>query len=87
MDKSDLAKPEALDGPRDGAPDDLKEISGIGPKLEQLLHSMGYYHFDQLAGWSDAEIAWVDEHLEGFKGRVTRDNWVEQARVLARKDS
>jgi NADH-quinone oxidoreductase subunit E len=44
---------------------------------------MGVYHFDQIAGWSDAEVAWVDDNLEGFKGRVTRDNWVEQARLLA----
>ncbi len=41
------------------------------------------YHYDQLAGWTDAEIAWVDEHLEGFRGRVTRDDWVAQARILA----
>ena len=58
-------------------------IKGVGPKLETLLHSLGFYHFDQLANWSAAEIAWVDENLEGFKGRVTRDEWVQQARDLA----
>ncbi|WP_424931752.1 NADH-quinone oxidoreductase subunit E [Amaricoccus macauensis] len=76
-------KPAALDAPRDGAADDLKKIKGVGPKLEALLHSMGFYHFDQIASWTVDEIAWVDSHLEGFKGRVTRDNWVEQARKLA----
>jgi NADH-quinone oxidoreductase subunit E len=77
------AKPTGLDGPRGGAADDLKQIKGVGPKLEQLLNSMGFWHFDQLANWTAAEISWVDENLEGFKGRVTRDDWVEQARVLA----
>ncbi|MXQ07771.1 NADH-quinone oxidoreductase subunit E [Alphaproteobacteria bacterium GH1-50] len=78
-------KPAPLDGPRDGAADDLKKISGVGPKLEALLNSLGVYHFDQVAGWSEAEIAWVDENLEGFKGRVTRDEWVRQAKELSAK--
>jgi predicted flap endonuclease-1-like 5' DNA nuclease len=76
-------RPTALDGPRDGAADDLKRIKGIGPKLEKLCNSLGFYHFDQIANWTPAEVAWVDENLEGFKGRVSRDTWVEQARVLA----
>ena len=76
-------KPVGLDAPRAGGADDLKRIKGVGPKLEELLHSMGYYHFDQIAAWSDAEIAWVDANLEGFRGRVTRDEWVPQARALA----
>lgn len=80
---SAASKPAGLDGPRDGGADDLKLIKGVGPKLEQLLHSMGFYHFDQVAGWSTGEVAWVDENLEGFKGRVTRDNWIEQAKILA----
>lgn len=75
--------PAKLSAPRDGAADDLKKIKGVGPKLEQLLHSMGFYHYDQIAGWSASDVAWVDENLEGFKGRVSRDNWVEQARTLA----
>ncbi|MEL6234606.1 MAG: NADH-quinone oxidoreductase subunit E [Pseudomonadota bacterium] len=76
-------QPEALAAARDGTPDDLKQIKGIGPKLEQLCFSMGFYHFDQIAGWSAAEIAWVDANLKGFKGRVTRDDWVAQAKLLA----
>jgi predicted flap endonuclease-1-like 5' DNA nuclease len=76
-------KPEPLAAAREGGPDDLKKIKGVGPKLEELLHSLGVYHFDQIAGWSEAEITWIDENLEGFRGRVTRDEWVAQARVLA----
>jgi len=76
-------KPAALDAPRAGQPDDLKRIKGIGPKLEVLCNRLGFWHFDQIASWDDAEIAWVDANLESFKGRVTRDNWVAQASALA----
>lgn len=76
-------KPAGLDAPRDGLPDDLTQIKGIGAKLARLCNDLGFYHFDQIAAWTDAEIAWVDDNLEGFKGRVTRDKWVDQARVLA----
>ncbi|MEC7764574.1 MAG: hypothetical protein VX874_21905 [Pseudomonadota bacterium] len=76
-------KPETLDAPRAGAADDLKQIKGVGPKLEALVNKLGFYHFDQIAAWTPAEVSWVDDNLEGFKGRVTRDGWVEQARVLA----
>ncbi|MCR9114293.1 MAG: fused NADH-quinone oxidoreductase subunit E/endonuclease, partial [Rhodobacteraceae bacterium] len=76
-------RPEALKAPRDGGADDLKMIKGVGPKLEQLLHGLGFYHFDQVAAWTADEVAWVDQNLEGFKGRVSRDSWVDQARVLA----
>jgi len=78
------AKPEGLKAARKGGADDLKKISGVGPKLEKLLNSMGFFHFDQIADWTSAEIGWVDENLEGFKGRVTRDKWVEQAKEFAR---
>ena len=76
-------KPATLSAAREGGPDNLKEIKGVGPKLEQMLHGMGFYHFDQVAAWTEDEIAWVDQNLEGFKGRVSRDNWVEQAKILA----
>jgi predicted flap endonuclease-1-like 5' DNA nuclease len=79
------AKPQGLSAARGGKADDLKEIVGVGPVLEKLLHKLGFFHFDQVAGWTASEIAWVDENLEGFKGRVTRDNWVAQARDLARR--
>jgi len=79
----DSDRPAALAAARDGKPDDLKLIKGIGPKLEILCNSLGFFHFDQIAAWTDAELAWVDSKLEGFKGRATRDEWVAQARVLA----
>ena len=81
--RHDAGKPAGLDGPRDGGADDLKMIKGVGPKLEQMLNGMGFYHFDQIAGWSASEVAWVDENLPGFKGRVSRDNWIDQAKTLA----
>lgn len=76
-------RPEALVAPRGGKADNLKEIKGIGPKLEKLCNSMGFYHFDQIANWTADEIDWVNANLEGFKGRVTRDEWVSQAKLLA----
>ncbi|MGK7653375.1 NADH-quinone oxidoreductase subunit E [Roseovarius sp. B08] len=76
-------KPATMDAPREGGADDLKMIKGVGPKLEKLLHSMGFYHFDQIAAWGPEEVAWVDQNLEGFKGRVSRDDWVAQAQTLA----
>lgn len=82
-DPTDADKPALLERAREGGPDDLKLIWGVGPKLEALLHSIGIFHFDQIAAWTARELAWVDSKLEGFKGRATRDNWVEQAKKLA----
>ncbi|CUH32614.1 NADH dehydrogenase subunit E [Jannaschia seosinensis] len=79
-------KPVTLDAPRNGQADDLKRIKGIGPKLETECNELGIWHFDQIANWSEDEVAWVDRHLEGFKGRVSRDDWVAQARALASGD-
>ncbi len=76
-------KPEGLKKARKGGADNLRKIKGVGPKLEALLNSLGYFHFDQIAAWTPAEVAWVDANLEGFKGRVSRDGWTEQARILA----
>jgi large subunit ribosomal protein L21 len=67
---------------RGGQPDDLKKISGVGPKLEGLLHENGVFHFDQIMEWGPAEIAFMDDKLS-FKGRIERDNWIEQAKTLA----
>ncbi|HCQ67341.1 MAG TPA: 50S ribosomal protein L21 [Rhodobacteraceae bacterium] len=67
---------------RGGKADDLKKISGVGPKLEGLLHDNGVFHFDQIAAWTADEIAYMDDKLS-FKGRIERDNWIEQAASLA----
>ena len=77
-------KPELLKKARKGGPDDLKMIKGVGPKMEGLLHKLGVFHFDQVGAWRKKEVEWVDENLEGFKGRVSRDEWVKQAKVLAK---
>ncbi|AVO37211.1 NADH-quinone oxidoreductase subunit E [Pukyongiella litopenaei] len=79
---ADDAAPELLTAARGGQPDDLKLLKGVGPKLEQTLNELGFYHFDQIAAWTAANIAWVDERLT-FKGRIERDGWVEQAGKLA----
>ncbi len=76
-------KPAGLTEARAGGADDLKLIKGVGPKLESLLNSLGFFHFDQIAGWTVEEVSWVDQNLQGFKGRVSRDNWIDQAKVLA----
>ena len=75
--------PELLSAPRDGGADDLKLISGVGPKLEQTLNELGIWHYDQVAKLRKKEIAWVDERLR-FKGRIERDDWKSQARILAK---
>jgi NADH-quinone oxidoreductase subunit E len=75
--------PATLSAARPGGPDDLKLIWGVGPKMESLLHSMGFFHFDQIAAWTDENLRWVDRRLDGFKGRARRDDWIAQARKLA----
>ncbi len=75
--------PKTLKAARDGGADDLKKISGVGPKLEGVLNELGFWHFDQIAAWTEDEIAWVDSRLK-FKGRIARDNWMAQAADLAK---
>ncbi|MEX2581110.1 MAG: 50S ribosomal protein L22 [Verrucomicrobiales bacterium] len=64
--------------------DDLKEINGVGPKLEETLNSVGIYRFEQIANWTDAQIGEFDERLD-FKGRIERDEWREKAKDLHRE--
>ena len=80
--KAKPAGPERLSGPRKGRADDLKEIEGIGPAMEKLINGMGFYHFDQLASWSGADVALVDTEMKTFKGRIARDKWVAQAKII-----
>lgn len=75
-------KPETLSGPRAGGADDLKLLKGVGPKLENTLNELGFYHFSQVAAWRKEEVEWVDSRLK-FKGRIERDGWIEQAKILA----
>ena len=76
-------KANLLTRPAFGTPDDLEEISGVGPMLHGLLTEIGVYYFWQVAEWGPNEIEWVDDMLDGFNGRIERDDWVGQAKILA----
>ncbi|MEM1287272.1 MAG: polyhydroxyalkanoate depolymerase [Pseudomonadota bacterium] len=76
VDPFGLAQPQ-------GKADDLKQISGIGPKLETLLNGHGIFHFWQLAALKKAEIEELEDKLS-FKGRIARDGWITQAKALAK---
>lgn len=67
--------------------DDLRRIKGLGPKMQTLLHSLGITRYEQIASWTDADLDELDGKLGSFAGRPRRDNWVEQARLLASGDS
>lgn len=77
---SDAGRPEPMAKP--DRPDDLKRISGVGPKIERLLNDLGVYTYRQIADWTEAERDWVDRHLR-FKGRIDRDDWAGQAAEFA----
>ena len=79
-----VAKPAAKPASRARRADDLKQISGIGPKIEQVLNSKGILSFAVIAGWSDEDAARIDAEL-GFDGRIARDGWVGQAKALVAK--
>jgi predicted flap endonuclease-1-like 5' DNA nuclease/seryl-tRNA synthetase len=76
-------RPPALAQARGGAPDDLRMLAGVGPKIESTLNSLGVFHFDQIAAWTPAQISWVEQYL-AFPGRILREGWIEQAAALAR---
>jgi NADH-quinone oxidoreductase subunit E len=73
---------DSIRAERPHLPDDLKAITGIGPKLEHVLNDLGIWTYSQVAGWSEEQVAWLDEHL-GFRGRIGRDDWIGQAKNLA----
>ncbi|WP_298256363.1 50S ribosomal protein L21 [uncultured Litoreibacter sp.] len=75
------AAPKKAAAKTDGA-DDLKQLSGVGPALEKKLHEAGVTTFAQVAAWTDADVAAMDEKLS-FKGRIEREGWIDQAKKLA----
>lgn len=83
-------KPAAKAVPKPAAkakgPDDLLWIKGLGPKLNTLFIENGVTRFDQIAGWGPADVATMDAKLGNFAGRIARDNFVEQAALLAKGD-
>ncbi len=72
--------PQALSRP-EGEPDDLQQISGIGPGIERTLHQLGIFHFRQIAAFTPENVAWVNQRLR-FKGRIEREDWIGQAKRL-----
>jgi predicted flap endonuclease-1-like 5' DNA nuclease len=78
--------PQPMTPPTPAAGDDLSRIKGVGPKLVTLLHGLGVTSFAQIAAWDEAEIARIDAQLGAFAGRIERDNWIEQARLLTGGD-
>jgi predicted flap endonuclease-1-like 5' DNA nuclease len=69
-----------------GTADDLTRIKGLGPKIAALLGEFGIVSFAQIAAWEPADVERIDARLGRFSGRITRDKWVEQARLLAAGD-
>ena len=77
-----MERPKGISAARGGKADNLQRISGVGPKNESILHTLGFFHFDQVAAWTTSQVAWVDDHLK-FNGRITREEWIKQAGLLA----
>ena len=78
--------PAPTPAPAAASGDDLRRIKGVGPKLVTLLADNGVTRFADIANWSDADIDRIDAKLGRFQGRIRRDNWVEQARLLQEDD-
>jgi len=77
----DKNRPVAMERPE--VVDDLKLIAGVGPKIEATLHELGIFTYKQVAAWKKAEREWVDGYLS-FHGRIEREDWVKQAKALAK---
>jgi len=85
--KSDHDAPQATTAQPEAAsaePDNLQDIKGIGAVLEKKLNALGVTRFDDIAAWTEEDIARIDETLN-FRGRIQRERWVEQARDLAKR--
>lgn len=75
-------RPHGLPAAR-GLPDDLRRIRGVGPKTAEQLEALGIYHYWQIAAWTPPNIAWLEDQRVAIKGRIAREQWVEQAALLA----
>jgi predicted flap endonuclease-1-like 5' DNA nuclease len=75
-------RPAGLAAPRNGVPDNLQRIRGIGKRNEELLNSLGIFHFGQIAAWTPGEVRWMADYL-AFPERIDRDDWIGQATILA----
>lgn len=79
-----VPKPKAA--PKSVIPDNLELLKGVGPKLNALLKTLGITSFEQVANWSAADVGEIDARLGTFAGRISRDNWVDQAKLLVAGD-
>lgn len=77
------SQPHGTKKPRAGGANNLTRVKGIGPANEKKLNALGIWHFDQIAAWKKAEVQWVGSYL-AFPGRIEREEWVKQAKVLAK---
>ena len=80
--KAKAAKP----APVSSIPENLELIKGLGPKVNTLLKGLGVTSFAQVASWTAADVSEIDAQLGAFAGRITRDNWIDQAQLLAAGD-
>ena len=78
------AKPKVA--PKVVIPDNLELLKGVGPKLNTLLKTLGVTSFEQVANWAAADIADIDAKLGTFAGRISRDNWIDQSKLLVAGD-
>ena len=74
--------PMQVNEPKSGRSDNLKDIKGIGLSIETLLNNLGIYHYEQIASWDKDNINWIEKELD-FKGRINREEWVSQAKILS----
>jgi predicted flap endonuclease-1-like 5' DNA nuclease len=79
--RTEVAPPRPMTASSLGPHDDLKRIRGVGVLIEKRLNAMGIARYEQIANWTSGEIDRVSQVLE-FKGRIEREGWVEQARIL-----
>lgn len=88
QDEVEAATPVPAPAPTvtDSEADDLSQLKGVGPKLVALLHGMGITRYAQIAAWTEEDIARIDAQMGNFKGRITRDKWVAQAKFLTSGD-
>ena len=79
---ADQRRSAAASDDDDAEGDDLKRIRGVGVLIEKRLNGLGVYTYDDVANWTSGDIDRISQTLD-FKGRIERENWVEQARILS----
>jgi predicted flap endonuclease-1-like 5' DNA nuclease len=73
--------------PAKGPGDTLTQLKGLGPKAASILNDLGVTRFEQIGSWNDADVDAIDAQMGAFKGRIRRDRWVDQAKLLAKGDT